>query len=84
MINMKKMRNEILDISSIRQKFLSFPRNFLFCLFLCLSGKIDEYEKDAEFHSTHSDLEISGMWQKFLTFSSVFFDLAFSVPKRGK
>ena len=39
-------------------------------LFSYLRGKIDEYEKDAEFYSGYSDLEISGLspreeWCKF-------------------
>ena len=74
----KDVRNFILrigkiEISGISQKFLPYRRNF--CHFLSnmfilahirLWGQYAQYEKNAEFYSEYSDLEISAIWQKFL------------------
>ena len=73
MMNIEKMRNEILDI--LIEKFLAYDRNFchfsrntLFWLFPLLRGGKDEYKKDAEQYFGYSDLEISDIWQKFLPY----------------
>ena len=58
------------------RKFCHFHRNSLIWLFPLLRGRNDEYRKDAEFYFRNSDLEISGIWQKFLPFypEIIYFD----------
>ncbi len=82
-------QNLILDM--LIQKFLRFRRTFchflrdsLIWLFLLVRRKNDEYKKDAEFYFGYSDIEISGIWQKFLPFSPKFFIFAIFVARRGK
>ena len=93
----KDVRNFILrigkiEISGISQKFLPYRRNF--CHFLSnmfilahirLWGQYAQYEKNAEFYSEYSDLEISAIWQKFLRpyFLTIFVNFGFSVHYRG-
>ena len=50
--------------------------DFLFWLVGALYGRYAQYKKDAEFQCEYSDLEISGIWQKFLPFypKFIYFD----------
>ena len=52
--------------------------DFLFWLVGALYGRYAQYKKDAEFQCEYSDLEISGIWQKFLPFFRNFFNSAIS------
>ena len=60
------------------------PHDFLIWLVGAVYGRYAQYEKDAESQCEYSDLEISGIWQKFLPFLQNFFNSPISGARTRK